>query len=120
MVLGVAMDVKDEKKKGLVIAGITLIIVCSWWFLSGRNDASDYRDRADETREQLTDARTAQQDQTAALNRATREVDNSQSAVSESKKRSEQIQDIERTDSEIITECKSILAEVRRRGQTQN
>lgn len=114
------MDVKDKKKKCLVIVGIVLIIVCCGWFLSGRNDISDIRHRADETREQLTDARTAQQDQTAALNRAAREVDNSQSAVSESKKRSEQIQDIERTDSEIITECKSILTEIRERGTKES
>ena len=108
-----------QKKIIYLITGIILAVTL-WLYSAGRSDVYHFRDRADETREQLTDARTAQQDQTAALNRATREVDNSQSAVSESKKRSEQIQDIERTDSEIITECKSILAEVRRRGQTQN
>lgn len=106
----------DDKWKKIITACLAVLLVIGaglWFFCAGRNDVSDLRDRAHDTRAQLESASQEQRDQAAALDRAEDAVDNSQ-------ERTERIQSIERTDAELIAESQSILARVRTRGKKKD
>ena len=108
-----------SKKMALLAAG-ALIVASGWFYFAGRGDVSDIGKRADETRSELESAREEQRDQAAALDRAENATDRSQSAIRNSQSTAGRIEEIERSDSEIIRECKSILTSVRKRGKAEN
>ena len=108
-----------NKKIVYLLAGLCIVASC-WYIFAGRNDVSDIGQRADTTRDELDSAREEQRNQTAALDRATNAADRSQSAVRDSQESASRIEDIERSDAEIIRDCKSILAAVRSRGKTES
>ena len=108
-----------NKKIMYLLAGLCIVVGC-WYFFSGRNDVSDIGQRADEARDELDSAREEQRDQAAALDRAEKSVGESQSAIRDSEGTANRIEEIERSDSEIIRDCQSILATVRSRGQTES
>lgn len=108
------------QKKIIYVIAIVIIGIGFWLYSAGRNDVSNVRERADNTRTQLRDAQTAQRDQAAALDRAEESADNSQRAVRDSQKATERIQGIERGDAEIIRESEQILKGIRARGKTEN
>ena len=107
-------------KKIIIITTCLFALGSCWYFMSGRNDVSDIGKRADETRSELESAREEQRDQAAALDRAENATDRSQSAIRNSQSTAGRIEEIERSDSEIIRECKSILTSVRKRGKAEN
>ena len=108
-----------SKKMALLAAGV-LLVAFGWFYFAGRGDVSDIRKRADETRSELASAREEQRDQAAALDRAENAADRSQSAIRDSEERTDRIQELERSDAEIITESQSILDRVRERGKKEN
>lgn len=108
-----------SKKMALLAAG-ALLVASGWFYFAGRGDVSDIGKRADETRSELESAREEQRDQAAALDRAENATDRSQSAIRNSQSTAGRIGEIERSDSEIIRECKSILTSVRKRGKAEN
>lgn len=108
-----------SKKMALLAAG-ALLVASGWFYFAGRGDVSDIGKRADETRSELESAREEQRDQAAALDRAENATDRSQSAITNSQSTAGRIEEIERSDSEIIRECKSILTSVRKRGKAEN
>ena len=99
-------------KKIIIIITCLFALGSCWYFMSGRNDVSDIGKRADETRSELESAREEQRDQAAALNRA-------EGAIRGSAERTDRVQELERSDAEIITESQSILDRVRERGPAQ-
>lgn len=117
-------EMLNENKKRLIGAGLIVgvIILCiSAWFASVcRNDVSDIGKRADETRSELESAGEEQRDQAAALDRAENAADRSQSAIRDSAERADRVQELERSDAEIIRESQSILEAVRGRGKKEN
>ena len=107
-----------SKKMALLAAG-ALLVAFGWFYLAGRGDVSDIRKRADETRSELESAREEQRDQAAALDRAEAAADRSQSAIRDSEERADRVQELERSDAEIIRESQSIIDRVRARGPAQ-
>ena len=117
------MDEKERMDKAVCIAVLAVILLAaafSWFYFAGRNDVSDIGKRADETRSELESAREEQRDQAAALDRAENAADRSQSAIRDSEERADRVEELERSDAEIIRESQSILEAIRGRGEAEN
>lgn len=110
----------DNKKKAALLAAGVLLVASCWFYFAGRNDVSDIQQRADDTRSELESAGEEQRDQAAALDRAENAADRSQSAIRDSEERADRVQELERSDAEIIGESQSIIAAVRARGKAEN
>ena len=108
-----------NKKIVYLLAGVLALASC-WYFLAGRGDVSDIGDRADTVRSELESAGEEQRDQAAALDRAENAADRSQSAIKDSAERADRVQELERSDAEIIRESQSILEAIRGRGEAEN
>lgn len=108
-----------NKKVVYLLAGVLALASC-WYFLAGRGDVSDIGDRADTVRSELESAGEEQRDQAAALDRAENAADRSQSAIRDSAERADRVQELERSDAEIIRESQSILEAIRGRGEAEN
>lgn len=113
------MNENTKKILTAVAAGVLLVASC-WFYFAGRGDVSDIGKRADETRSELESAREEQRDQAAALDRAEGAADRSQSAIRDSEERADRVEELERSDAEIIGESQSILDRVRGRGKKEN
>lgn len=113
------MDI-EKHYTAICISVAALLVIGVWFYGAGRNDVSDIGKRADETRSELESAREEQRDQAAALDRAENAADRSQSAIRDSEERVDRVQELERSDAEIIRESQSILAAVRGRGKKEN
>lgn len=109
----------DHKKIMYLLAGV-LLVASGWFYFAGRGDVSDIGDRAETIRSELESAREEQRDQAVALDRAENAADRSQSAIRGSAERADRVQELERSDAEIIRESQSILDRVRGRGQKEN
>lgn len=116
----------DHKKIMYLFAGI-LILACGWFYFAGRGDVSDIRDRADVTRNELTNAESSQSRTAESLDRASdlaesAERDNQEAGqgIEKIEEGNRNLQDSERGDAEIITESQSIIAAVRGRGKKEN
>lgn len=107
-------------KKAAVIIACLFAVACCWYIFAGRNDVSDIGQRADKTRNELESAREEQRNQAATLDRAAEAADRSQSAVRDSQETADRIEDLERSDAEIIRDCQSIIEAVRARGKAEN
>ena len=113
----------DDKWKKIITACLAVLLVIGaglWLFCAGRNDVSDIRERADDTRAELTDAGRAQQSEAAAIDSAAEAVGRSSESIRASQQTAGEIEKTERTDAEIIRQSQSILERVRERGQTQD
>lgn len=108
-----------NKKIVYLLAGC-LVVAGGWFWYAGRGDVSNIRDRADTVRSELESAGEEQRDQAAALDRAENAADRSQSAIRDSEERADRVQELERSDAEIIRESQSILEAVRGRGKKEN
>lgn len=108
-----------NKKIVYLLAGVLALVSC-WFYFAGRNDVSDIGDRADTVRSELESADEEQRDQAAALDRAENAADRSQSAIRDSAERADRVQELERSDAEIIRESQSILEAIRGRGESEN
>lgn len=110
----------DNKKKAALLAAGVLLVASGWFYFAGRGDVSDIGKRADETRSELESAREEQRDQATALDRAENAADRSQSAIRDSEERADRVQELERSDAEVIRESQSIIAAVRGRGEKED
>ena len=108
----------EHKKIMYLFAGV-LLVAGGWFYFAGRGDVSDIGKRADTARSELESAREEQRDQAAALDRAENAADRSQSAIRDSEERADRVEELERSDAEIISESQSILAAVRGRGKKE-
>lgn len=117
------MDEKERMDKAVCITVLAVILLAaafSWYYIAGRNDVHDIRERADETRSELESAREEQRDQAESLDRAENAADRSQSAIRDSEERADRVEELERSDAEIIRENEQIFANIRNRGKTEN
>lgn len=112
----------EDKKIYAALAAIAFLLLSglAWFFGAGRNDVSDIRERADDTRAELTDAGRAQQSEAGAIESAAEAVSRSSDSIRDSQQTAGEIERTERTDTEIIRQSQSILERVRERGQTQD
>lgn len=114
------MEITEKRQVVICVATGLLVVVASWFAFTGRGDVSDIQQRANETRNELESAQQEQRNQAESLDRATEAADRSQSAIRNSQKTTGRIEEIERSDREIIRECQSILETVRSRGKAEN
>lgn len=116
--------INDENRQKVYIAmALVLILLLAgfvWLFCAGRSDVSDIRERADNTRAELTDARSAQQSEAGAIESAAEAVSRSSDSIRDSQQASGEIQRTEQTDAEIIRKSQSIIDRVRERGTAQD
>lgn len=113
------MDI-EKHYTAICISVAALLAIGVWFYGACRNDVSDIGKRADDTRDELTDAEKSQRDEAAALDRAEEAAGRSQSAIRGSAERTDRVQELERSDAEIIRESQSILEAVRGRGKKEN
>lgn len=115
------MDNEDKKiYAALAAIAIFLLSGFAWFLCAGRSDVSDIRERADNTRAELTDARSAQQSEAGAIESAAEAVSRSSESIRDSQQTTGEIERTERTDAEIIRQSQSIIERVRARGKTEN
>lgn len=112
----------EDKKIYAALAAIAVLLLSGfvWFFCAGRSDVSDIRERADNTRAELTDARSAQQSEAGAIESAAEAVSRSSESIRDSQQTTGEIERTERTDAEIIRQSQSIIEKVRARGGTEN
>lgn len=113
------MDI-EKHYTAICISVAALLAIGVWFYFAGRGDVSNIRDRADTVRSELESAGEEQRDQAAALDRAENAADRSQSAIRDSEERADRVQELERSDAEIIRKSQSILEAVRGRGKKEN
>ena len=124
-------EIMNENQKRLIgaglIVGVIILCIYAWLASAGRNDVSDNRKRADETRYELRNAESSQSRTAESLDRASDLAESAERDNQETGQRIEKIeegnrnlQDSERGDAEIITESQSILDRVRARGKKEN
>lgn len=113
----------ENQKRAYFIGGLAFVLVISviiWFACAGRTSIHDLRNGADTVRNELDNARTAQQGQVDTLRQASEATERSAGAVENSKRANQEISRIEQTDAELIRESKSILERVREKGRTEN
>lgn len=113
----------DNQKRAYFIGGLAFCVVVAiilWFICAGRSTVHDLRNRSDDIRNELDNARTAQQGQVDTLRQASEATERSAGAVENSKRANQEISNIERTDAELIRESQSILERVREKGRTEN
>lgn len=112
----------EDKEIYAALAAIAVLLLSGfvWFFCAGRSDVSDIRERADNTRAELTDARSAQQSEAGAIESAAEAVSRSSDSIRDSQQTAGEIQRTEQTDAEIIRQSQSIIERVRARGKTEN
>ena len=94
-----------------VIALFILAVLLSTCGLCG-NDVSDNGSGIDNVREQFSDARSALEEQGRILTE-------SQEAVRDSRKATDELARIEQSDAKLISECRGIIESVRERASAQ-
>ena len=102
---------QNRGKLMAIVAGV-LLVAGGWFYFAGRGDVSDIGKRADTARDELRRAGEEQREQAGSLDRAAE-------AVRDSRERTDRVQELERSDAEIIRESQSILDRVRERGPAQ-
>lgn len=116
-------DNVDNKKRAYFIGSLAVAVVVAiviWFACAGRTSIHDLRNGADTVRNELDNARTAQQGQVDTLRQASEATERSAGAVENSKRANQEISNIEQTDAELIRESQSILERVRERSRTEN
>lgn len=113
------MDI-EKHYTAICISVAALLAIGVWFLCAGRSDVSDIRERADNTRAELTDARSAQQSEAGAIESAAEAVSRSSDSIRDSQQTAGEIQRTERTDAEIIRQSQSIIDRVRERGTAQD
>lgn len=113
----------DNQKRAYFIGGLAFLVVIAiviWFTCAGRSTVHDLRNGSNDIRNELDNARTAQQGQVDTLRQASEATERSAGAIENSEQANQEISRIERTDAELIRESKSILERVRERGRTEN
>lgn len=113
----------ENRQKVYIAAALIFVLLLSgfvWFFCAGRSDVSDIRERADNTRAELTDARSAQQSEAGAIESAAEAVSRSSESIRDSQQTAGEIQSIERRDTDLISGSQSIIDRVRERGTAQD
>jgi len=113
----------ENKEKIYFIGGIALFVVASiiiWFICAGRSTVHDLRNGSNDIRNELESAQDRQREERQAIDLAADAAERSTEAVGNSQRAAEEIQNIERTDAELIENCQRIIQQVRARGRTES
>lgn len=103
-----------------IIGGIILVAVIGWFVCAGRSTVHNLRNESNDIRNELESAQDRQREERQAIDTAADAAERSTEAVGNSQRAAEEIQNIERTDAELIENCQRIIQQVRARGRTEN
>ena len=108
----------EYKKEDILVVVFILAFICAVIFMcTCRNDVYDNGYGIDNVRDELNDAKEAQQEEARTIDDTEKSITRSEKAVTNSERANKEIADTERKDAEIIDECQSILSTVRERKQ---
>lgn len=113
----------ENKEKIYFIGGIALFVVASiiiWFICAGRSTVHDLRNGSNGIRNELESAQDRQREERQAIDSAADAAERSTEAVENSQRTVEEIQNIERSDRELIENCQRIIQRIRERGRTEN
>lgn len=110
----------DKKETIILFVFIGVFVVSVFLLCAGRTSVHDLRERTAPVRDELTNARAAQQREAGAIGRASEAARRSAAAIGNSQRTTEEIKRMERDDIELIRECQSILVKVRARGSKED
>lgn len=116
----------NEKIKKITIICVICVVFCVFATLTvlsligTRKDIQNHGHGVNKVRDELTNAQTAQREETSVIDGTAESITRSQKGIDESTRTNKEITSVERTDAEIITECQQILARVRTRATTEN
>lgn len=103
-----------------IIGGIILVAVIGWFVCAGRSTVHNLRNESNDIRNELESAQDRQREERQAIDTAADAAERSTEAVGNSQRAAEEIQNIERTDAELIENCQRIIQQVRARGRTES
>lgn len=117
----IRIEVTNDRKKEIITILIVFILAFLWiWYGVG---VSDNGRGADSVRNELESAGEEQRSQAESLDRAEGANRNAQQSIRESQQsagrieeRNTEIQNLERSDAELIEQCQQILKGIRERG----
>ena len=113
----------DNKKRAYFIGGVAIVLVISvivWFSCAGRSTVHNLRNESNDIRNELESAQDRQREERQAIDTAADAAERSTEAVGNSQRAAEEIQNIERTDAELIENCQRIIQQVRARGRTES
>lgn len=113
----------ENKKRAYFIGGLAFLVVIAvilWFICAGRSTVHDLRNRSDDIRNELESAQDRQREERQAIDTAADAAERSTEAVGNSQRAAEEIQNIERTDAELIENCQRIIQRIRERGGTES
>ena len=116
-------DNVENKKRAYFIGGLAFLVVIAiviWFICAGRSTVHDLRNGSNDIRNELESAQDRQREERQAIDTAADAAERSTEAVGNSQRAAEEIQNIERTDAELIENCQRIIQQVRARGRTES
>lgn len=116
------MNDKKEFIKRITIC-VLFVLLCAFavFFIVGtRKDIQNHGHGVNKVRDELTNAQTAQREETSVIDETEKAITRGKERVDESERTNKEITSIERKDAEIISESQSILKRVRERATTEN
>lgn len=117
------MNEKIKKITIICVICVLFVLLCysAVYFIIGtRKDIHDNGYRANAVRNELTNAQTAQREETRVIDDTAESIARSQKGIDESERTNREITSVERKDAEIITECQQILKRVRERNSSKD
>ena len=114
------MNEKELIKRLFVCLIIILACYFAFAYIGTRKDVHDNGYGANHVRNELRNAEEAQREEKRTIERTERAITRGKQAVDESTRTNKSIEKLERKDAEIIAECQSILARVRKRTATED
>lgn len=112
---------KEFIKRTFICVLFVLLCYSAVYFIIGtRKDIQNHGYGANAVRDELTNAQTAQREETRVIDETEKAITRGKERVDESTRTNKSIEKLERKDAEIIDECQQILASVRGRTATEN
>ena len=112
---------KEFIKRTFICVLFVLLCYSAVYFIIGtRKDIQNHGYGANAVRDELTNAQTAQREETSVIDGTAESITRSQKGIDDSTKTNKSIEKLERKDAEIIDECQQILKRVRKRNKSED
>ncbi len=108
------------KRIGICVLLVLLCAFAVYFIIGTRKDVHNNGQGANAVRNELRNIEETQRTERKSLNETEKSINRGINRVEESKQANREIASVERADAEIIAECQSILARVRKRTATED
>lgn len=117
--MGERMNEKELIKR--LVVCLIIILACYFAFAYiGTRNVHNNGHGTNAARDELTNAQTAQREETRVIDETEKAITRGKERVDESERTNKEITSVERKDAEIIAECQSILKRVRERNSSKD